>query len=113
LELSLPVIPLRKGLSGKVSYVGYDQQYIHTFIPPATAGDNLLPKSILSGDEWFTLADTPVVAGVSFAPTPALHSSYKKMLAGYLRRLRALKKNNSQIDPELLEKLKALGYLNN
>jgi hypothetical protein len=35
------------------------------------------------------------------------------MIAGYLRRLRALKKNNSQIDPELLEKLKALGYLNN
>jgi hypothetical protein len=56
LELSLPVIPLRKGLYGKVSYVGNDQQYIHTFLPPATAGEGFSPQPFLRNDEWFTLA---------------------------------------------------------
>jgi hypothetical protein len=113
LEMSLPVIPLRKGLAAKVSYVGIDHQYIHNFLPPAAVVDGSSMQPALSGDEWFTVADTPVAAVEPFAPAPALRSAYKKMLAGYLRRLRELKKNNSRLDPELLEKLKDLGYLNN
>jgi len=102
LELSLPVAPLRKGIAAKVSYVAHDHQYIHNFPPPAGRSD-----------EWFIVADAPVIAGEPYVPSPALRSGYKKMLAGYLRRLGALKNNSSRLDPELLEKLKALGYLNN
>jgi hypothetical protein len=54
-----------------------------------------------------------VAAVEPFAPPAALQRIYKKMLADYLRRLKALKKNNGQLDPELMEKLRALGYLNN
>jgi hypothetical protein len=113
LELALPVIPLRKGLPGRVSYVADGHQYIHNFLPLAPAGDGTPPQTAAVRDEWYTMEDTPVAAVEPFVPAPALHSSYKKMLAGYLRRLRALKKNNRQLDQELLEKLKALGYLNN
>jgi hypothetical protein len=105
LELSLPVSPFRGGSFGKVSFVDADGQYIHNFLPPATAGSE-------PSDEWFRLADTPVAGGESFAPSAALHSRHKKLLAGYILRLKALKKNRGQLDPELLEKLKALGYLN-
>ncbi len=113
LELSLPVIPLRKGLYGKLSYIADGHQYIHNFFPPRTAGTDMAPPTAVSGDEWFTLADTPIAAVEPFSPSPALHAMYKKKLVAYLRRLRALKKNHNRIDPELLEKLKALGYLNN
>jgi hypothetical protein len=113
LELSLPVIPTRKELFAKVSFVNKGYQYIHNFMPPAAAGGEVAPKPVLSGDEWFTLADTPVAAVEPFAPPAALQRIYKKMLADYLRRLKALKKNNGQLDPELMEKLRALGYLNN
>ncbi len=105
LELSLPVSPFRGGSFGKVSFVDADGQYIHNFLPPATAGSE-------PSDEWFRLADTPVAGGESFAPSAALHSRHKKLLASYILRLKALKKNRGQLDPELLEKLKALGYLN-
>ena len=44
-------------------------------------------------------------------PAPALLSRYKKTLAGYLRRLKALKRDDGRLDTELLQKLKALGYL--
>ena len=113
LELSLPVIPLRKGLPGKVSYVGDDHQYIHNFYPPGIAAKQLSPQSLVNENEWFTLTDSLAIAAGTFAPAPALHAKYKKMLADYLRRLRALKKNQGRLDPELLQKLKALGYLNN
>jgi len=113
LELSLPVSPFHSGLFGKVSFVGMDCQYIHNFLPPATAASEFLPKPVLSSDEWFTLPDMPGAAIEPYSPSPAFHSRYKKMLAGYILRLKALKKNNGRLDPELLEKLKALGYLNN
>jgi len=113
LELSMPVAPLRKGIAAKVSYVVHDHQYIHNFSPPADSGAGSTPAPAGRGDEWFRVADTPVIAVEPFVPSPALHSGYKKMLAGYLRRLGALKNNSRQLDPELLKKLKALGYLNN
>ena len=113
LELSLPVSPFHKGLFGKVSFVNNDYQYIHNFLPPATTGDEFSPQPVLSGDEWFTLAETTVAAAKPYSPSPAFHSRYKKMLVDYILRLKALKKNNRQLDPELMEKLKALGYLNN
>jgi hypothetical protein len=113
LELSLPVIPTRKELFAKVSFVNNDYQYIHNFLPATTVRNEFSPQPVLSGDEWFTLADSPAAAVKTFSPAPALHSRYKKMLADYMRRLKAIKKNNKQIDPELLEKLRALGYLNN
>ena len=113
LELALPVIPVRKGLPGRVSYVGADHQYIHNFLPTAMDGAEIAARPGLNVDEWFTLSDTPMVVAGAFAPPPALHSRYKKMLAGYMQRLRALKKSGGQLDPELLQKLKALGYLNN
>jgi choline-sulfatase len=113
LELSLPVSPFHSDQFGKVSFVEKNYQYIHNFLPPAIAGNNLSPQPVLSGDEWFTLADTPSAAGEPYSPSPAFHSRYKKMLVNYILRLKALKKNNQQLDPELMEKLKALGYLNN
>ena len=113
LELSLPVIPLRQGLFGRVSYVDHDHQYIHNFLPAATAGNELSPTPHLKSDEWFTLGDIPLAAAEPFSPSPALHSHYKKKLADYLRRLKALKRNEGQLDAELLNKLRALGYLNN
>ena len=112
LELSLPVSPFHGGSFGKVSFVENDRQYIHTFLPPAAAGNELSRKPASSGDEWFTVAGTPAAAGEPCSPPPALHSRYQKMLAGYILRLKALKKNRGRLDPELLEKLKALGYLN-
>jgi arylsulfatase A-like enzyme len=113
LELSLPVSPFHSGLFGKVSFVEKDFQYIHNFLPPATAATELSQKPVLSADEWFTLPASPVVAGEPYSPSPAFHSRCKKKLANYILQLKALKKNKGQIDPELLEKLKALGYLNN
>ncbi len=113
LELSLPVSPFHSGLLGKVSFVGDDYQYIHNFLPPPAAGEGLAPKPAASGDEWFTLPGSPAAAGEPYSPSPSMHSRYKKMLADYILRLKALKKNRGQLDPELLEKLKALGYLNN
>jgi hypothetical protein len=113
LELSLPVSPFHSGLLGKVSFVGDDYQYIHNFLPPPSPGDGLSLKTAASGDEWFTLPGSPAAAGEPYSPSPSLHSRYKKMLADYILRLKALKKNRGQLDPELLEKLKALGYLNN
>jgi arylsulfatase A-like enzyme len=104
LELSLPVIPLRAGLNPKVSYVAADHQYIHNFYDPRAGAGR---------DEWFALADSPTASVLPFSPSPSLFAGYKKMLAGYLRRLRALKGTRSQLDPELQQKLKALGYLNN
>ncbi len=92
LELSLPVIPIRKGLPGKVSYVGVDHQYIHNFLPPPATGGGNEPQRFPSDDEWFSLSDGPAIAAAPFTPAPALLSRYKKMLAGYLRRLKALKK---------------------
>jgi hypothetical protein len=112
LELSLPVSPFHSGLLGKVSYVGNDFQGIHNFLPPA-AGAGPAAKPAASGDEWFTLPESPAAAGEPYSPSPALHSRFKKLLADYILRLKALKKNKGQLDPELLEKLKALGYLNN
>lgn len=113
LELSLPVIPLRKGVHRKLSFVGNDHQYIHNFLPPTTTGTKMTSQPAVSRDEWFSLADSPIAAVEPFSPSPALHAIYKKKLAVYLRRLRALKKNHGRLEPELLEKLKALGYLNN
>ncbi len=113
LELSLPVIPLRKGLFGRVSYVGHDHQYIHNFLPAATAGNGLSPVPDSKSDEWFTLGDIPLTDAEPYSPSPALHSFYKKKLADYLRRLKTLKRNEGQLDADLLNKLKALGYLNN
>jgi choline-sulfatase len=113
LELSLPVSPFHRGLFGKVSFVEKDHQYIHNFLPPTNAGQEYAPLPVSKGDEWFTLADTPAAAVEPFSPSPALHSRYKKMLAAYILRLKALKNNHQQLDPELVEKLKALGYLNN
>ena len=112
LELSLPVSPFHSGLFGKVSFVGNDHQYIHNFLPPADAGNGLARKPVPSGDEWFTLGEPPGAAAEPYSPSPELHSQYKKMLADYILRLKALKKNRGPLDPELLEKLKALGYLN-
>jgi arylsulfatase A-like enzyme len=103
LELSLPVSPFHAGSFGKVSFVGADHQYIHNFSPPPA------PKV----DEWFNLAAMPAETVEPYSPSPALHSRYKKMLADYILRLKAMKKNHRQLDPELLEKLKALGYINN
>ena len=113
LELSLPVSPFHSGLLGKVSFVGDDNQYIHNFLPPPSAAAGAAPKPAASGDEWFTLPDSPVAAAEPFSPSPALHSRYKKMLADYILRLKDLKREKGQLDPELMEKLKALGYLNN
>jgi hypothetical protein len=113
LELSLPVSPFHSGLFGKVSFVENDHQYIHNFLPLAAAGSKLSQEPALSADEWFTLADALGVASEPYSPSPALHSRYKKKLVDYILRLKALKKNRRQLDPELLEKLKALGYLNN
>lgn len=112
LELALPVIPVRQGLPGRVSYVGSDHQYIHNFPPPAAAGNGTGPGKAWGADEWFTLPDSPVSTAESFVPAPALHSRYKKMLSGYLDRLKALKSAQGPLDAELLKKLKALGYLN-
>jgi choline-sulfatase len=113
LELSLPVSPFHSGIFGKVSFVERNCQYIHNFLPPAAAADGLAPKPVMNSDEWFTLPGSPVMAGEPYSPSPALHSRHKKMLSDYILRLKALKKNRGQIDLELLEKLKALGYLNN
>jgi arylsulfatase A-like enzyme len=113
LELSLPVSPFHRGSFGKVSFIDDNYQYIHNFFPPPTAGSELVPKPVSSSDEWFTLASMPGAAAEPYSPSPALHSRYKKMLAGYILRLKSLKRNNRQLDPELLEKLRALGYLNN
>jgi hypothetical protein len=113
LEMSLPVSPFHAGAPGKVSFVGADHQYIHNFLPPPTAADKLSAPLVPQGDEWFTLAAMPAAAAGPYSPSAALHSRYKKMLADYILRLKALKKNNGRLDPELLKKLKALGYLNN
>jgi len=113
LELSLPVSPFHGESFGKVSFVENDCQYIHNFMPPETVADRLSPQPLASGDEWFTVAEAPGANGEPYSPSPAFHSRYKKMLAAYILRLKALKKNNRQLDPDLLEKLKALGYLNN
>jgi hypothetical protein len=113
LELSLPMIPLRKGLVAKVSYVGSDHQYIHNFLPAAPAGAEPSAKPLMKSDEWFTLAATPLAAAEPYSPSPALHSLYKKRLADYMRRLKALKRNDGQLDAELIKKIRALGYLNN
>jgi hypothetical protein len=113
LELSLPVSPFHAGLFGKVSFVGADHQYVHSFLPPLPVAKEFSAQPVSRGDEWFTLADTPAAAVEPFSPSPALHSRYKKLLAAYILRLKALKKNNHRLDPELMEKLKALGYLNN
>jgi len=111
LELSLPVSPFHSSVFGKVSFVETGYQYIHNFLP--AAGGASAPAPALSNDEWFTLADSPLSAGVPYSPSPAFVSRYKKMLVDYILRLKNLKKNSRQLDPELLKKLKALGYLNN
>ena len=113
LELSLPVAPLRKGIAAKVAYVAPGHQYIHNFPLPAHSGPGSALGPAGRGDEWFSVADTPVIAGGPYVPSPTLRSAYRKMVAGYLRRLGALKNNSGRLDPDLLEKLKALGYLNN
>jgi arylsulfatase A-like enzyme len=112
LELSLPVSPFHAESWGKVSFVENDYQYIHNFLPPPT-GHELGPQPVSPADEWFTLAEMPGAAVEPYSPSPAFHSRYKKMLADYIFRLKALKKNRGKLDPELLAKLKALGYLNN
>ena len=113
MELSLPMIPLRKGLFAKVSYVGSDHQYIHNFLPAAAAGAEPSAKPLMRSDEWFTLEDIPLATAEPYSPSPALHSRYKKRLADYMRRLKALKRNDGQLDAELIKKIRALGYLNN
>jgi hypothetical protein len=106
LELSLPVSPFHSGLFGKVSFVGHDYQFIHNFLLPAG-------QPVVGSDEWFTLADMPATAGTPCRPPAALNTRYKRRLADYINRLKGLRRDRGRIDPELLEKLKALGYLNN
>ncbi|MCX6556837.1 MAG: sulfatase [Candidatus Aminicenantes bacterium] len=113
LELSLPVSPFHSGLFGKVSFVRNQHQYIHNFLPPLTAAKGISPQPCPSSDEWFALADTPMGPDKPYFPPMAFQSRYRKMLANYILRLKALKKNIHRLDPELMEKLKALGYLNN
>lgn len=113
LELSLPLVPTHKGLFGRVSFIKNDQQYIHNFLPALATWNGFVPPPVLSSDEWFTLADPPAAAAKLFSPIPGFNFRYKKMLADYLRRLKALNNNNGPLDQELMEKLKALGYLNN
>jgi arylsulfatase A-like enzyme len=108
LELSLPVSPFRSASPGKVSFVENDYQFIHDFLPPQPGPG---PEAAARSDEWFTVADAPAVSGEPFSPSPALHSRGKKLLAAYILRLKALKRNTGRIDADLLEKLKALGYL--
>ncbi len=106
--------PFHSGLLGKVSFVGADSQYIHNFLPPPAAVATSRPRSRRpAATNGSPCRIRPVTAGEPFSPSPAFHSRYKKMLADYIRRLKGLKKNRGQLDPELMEKLKALGYLNN
>lgn len=113
LELSLPVSPFHSGLFGKVSFVQNDYQYIHNFLPPAAVEQRVSSQPVADVDEWFALGDMPAASGKPFSPSPAFRSKNKKMLVDYILRLKALKKSSRKLDPELVEKLKALGYLNN
>jgi hypothetical protein len=112
LELSLPVSPFHSGSFGKASFVERDHQYIHNFLP-AIAIKDLGPKPVLNDDEWFLVKDSPAAVGLPFSPAASVRSRFKKMLADYILRLKALKKNRGRLDPELMQRLKALGYLNN
>ena len=113
LEMSLPVSPFRSGLFGKVSFIKKDHQYIHNFLPPTNVGREYAPRPADPSDEWLTVAETPSTGVEPFSPSPEMRSRYKKMLADYIVRLKALKKKSRRLDPELMKKLKALGYLNN
>jgi hypothetical protein len=109
LELALPLSPFHDRGFGAASFVGIDNQYIHHLLPPAAAG---APAPQAPRDEWLVVAEAPGAADQAYAPAPALRALYQRLLAGFLTRLKALNKARGRIEPELLRRLKALGYLN-